>query len=537
MSSLELQAAYGYTKLNWHNINWSVCHRAVRSLQKRIVKALQRDNWRKVKRLSYLLTRSLAARALAIKRVTENSGKKTPGIDGKLWKTPQQKIDAVEKISQWYNYCPLPLKRIYIPKANNPNKKRPISIPILEDRSRQALHMQALQAISETLADPNSYGFRPKRQCADAIEQCFKVLCQKGSAVWVLEADIKGFFDNISFKWILENIPMDKQLLNQWLNCGFIDKNKFSATEKGVPQGGIISPIIGNMVLDKLETLIVGTRYHQKANNVYFVRYADDFIITASSKEYLEEIVLPKIKTFLKPRDVELSEEKTFITHINDGFDFLGQTIRKFPRKQGKNSKLQITPSKKSIKTIKTKIKDICNRSKGLSQHRLIDQLNPVIRGWANYHRHWQCSNAFSNIDSYIWKCVYRWSRKRHPNKTGWWVAARYFSEKNGYKWTFRDAAIDKNLIYCSQIAPSQHHIKITGSANPFCETWVDYFLERDVKLKARSVSNFKRKVLKRQNGICPNCQQTIEVKEEVDLHHNDENHSNNSIKNLIFLQ
>ncbi len=536
MGSLVLQAAHGGTELNWHSINWSGCYRAVKSLQKRIVKALQEGNWRKVKRLSYLLVRSLAGRTMAVKRVTENSGKKTAGIDGKLWKTPQQKAKAVEKIGQWKNYRPYPLKRLYIPKPNNPTKKRPLSIPTMEERGRQALYMQALQAIAETQADPNSYGFRAKRQGADAIDQCFKALRQKGSAVWVLEADIKGFFNNICFQWIVENIPMNKKVLNQWLQCGFIDNNTFHPTEKGVPQGGIISPIIGNMVLDGLEKLVKGTTHFQRTNHIHFVRYADDFIVMTSSKEVLEETIIPKIKAFLEPRGVGLSEEKTFITHISEGFDFLGQTIRKFPREKGKSSKLQITPSKRSVQKIKAKIKDICKSSKGLSQSQLIDRLNPVIRGWANYHRHSQCAETFAKIDSYAWERVYRWAKRRHPNKTGKWIASRYFSAKNGYKWTFRDRLLDKDLIHSLPAVPYQRHIKVKANANPFCEKWDEYFQKRAFKLKIRSVSTFKGRIVKRQKGICPVCQQLIQVDEEVDLHHKDENHDNDHIGNLVFL-
>jgi RNA-directed DNA polymerase len=236
MSRPERQASSDLMTITWHQINWAGCHRRVRSLQRRIVQAVQAGAWRKVKRLSYLLVHSFAARALAVKRVTENTGRKTPGVDGDLWDTPEKKADAIARIARWQCYRPLPLQRIYIPKKNG--KRRPLSIPAMVDRARQALYLQALQPIAETVADPNSYGFRPKRQCADAIDQCFNVLRQHTSATWILEGDIHGFFDNIAFSWIEAHIPMHKSVLSKWLRSGYIDHGALYPTTAGVPQGG-----------------------------------------------------------------------------------------------------------------------------------------------------------------------------------------------------------------------------------------------------------------------------------------------------------
>ena len=222
MSSLELQAFSGLATMAWHSINWAACHRRVRSLQRRIVQAVQAGAWRKVKRLCYLLVHSFAARALAVKRVTENQGKKTSGMDGELWDTPEKKAAGIERIGQWRGYRPVPLKRTYIPKKNG--KQRPLSIPAMVDRARQALWLQALQPIAETQADRNSYGFRPKRRCADAIDQCFKVLRQKSSAGWILEGDIEGFFDHIGFSWLEAHIPMNRRVLSKWLRSGFMER-------------------------------------------------------------------------------------------------------------------------------------------------------------------------------------------------------------------------------------------------------------------------------------------------------------------------
>jgi len=255
----------------------------VRSLQRRIVQAVLAGAWRKVKRLSYLWVHSLAARALAVKRVTENPGKKTPGVDGDLWNTPAKKANAVARLGRWQGYRSAPLRRVYIPKKNG--KQRPLSIPTLTDRARQAVYLQALQPVAETTADQNSYGFRPMRRCADAIDQCFKVLRQKSSATWILEGDIQGFFDHLRFSWIEAHIPMNRRILSQWLRRGFIDRGTLFPTTAGVPQGGIISPTVSNMVLDGLETVVHGSSWQRRVHNINYVRWADDFIVTASSRQ------------------------------------------------------------------------------------------------------------------------------------------------------------------------------------------------------------------------------------------------------------
>ncbi len=532
-SNLVLQATAGLEPQQWHSINWSACWRKIKSLQRRIVKAIQSGNWRKVKRLYYLLTHSFSARALAVKRVTENSGKRTAGIDRELWKTPKSKVKAIETIVYWQQYQPKPLRRIHIPKKNG--KKRPLSIPCMEDRARQALHLQALLPITETFADNNSYGFRPKRGCADALSQCFKVLYHKGASQWVLEADIKGFFDNIDFRWLVENIPMNQKVLKAWLHSGYVEKGNLFPSLKGVPQGGVISPALGNKVLDGLESLINGSSRFQKANKIHFVRYADDFIVTASNKEALEGVIMPKINHFLAQRGVALSPEKTKITHISDGFDFLGQTIRKHKTEKGLG-KLQVTPSKNSLKRIKTKINAVCKTSSGLSQKALIERLNPILRGWANYHRHSICSKAFSEVDTYVWTRVFRWGRRRHPNKTGQWIGNRYFTHRPKKRWTFEDKRTGKQLIRIARYFKFQRHIKVKAQANPFDAEWDDYFKQRNQKQVKKSSFGLRAKILKHCCWRCWVCWQPIQSDDELDLHHIDEDHLNNKLDNLQLL-
>jgi len=279
--------------MQWHQTDWSQAHRNVRRLQARIVKATQEGRWGKVKALQWLLTHSLSGKAIAVKQVTENQGKKTPGVDGETWSTPEAKTAAVKSLKR-RGYQPKPLQRVYIPKPNG--KLRPLGIPTMWDRAMQALYLLALDPVSETLADRNSYGFRKGRSTHDAIEQCFTTLNKGKSPKWVLEGDIQGCFDNISHEWMETNIPMDKVILRKWLKAGVIEKGKLFSTEQGTPQGGIISPTLANMVLDGLEERLTrAIRQKKKDGNVVFnpminlVRYADDFIITGSTPEVLEK--------------------------------------------------------------------------------------------------------------------------------------------------------------------------------------------------------------------------------------------------------
>ncbi len=312
--------------LAWHQINWRRAERTVRRLQARIAQATQAGKWGKVKALQRLLTHSLSGKALAVRRVTENTGKRTPGVDGVSWKTPEQKATAISRLRQ-RGYHPQPLRRVYIPKSNG--AQRPLSIPTMQDRAMQALYLLALDPVAETTADPNSYGFRTARSAADAIEACFIALCKNDRAEWILEGDIRSCFDRISHAWLLTHIPMEKPMLKKWLKAGYIEHHQLHPTEEGTPQGGIISSAIANMTLDGLERLLAchfpKTSRNGKRAKVNLIRYADDFCVTGSSKELLEEEVKPLVEQFMRERGLELSAEKTVITHIEHGFDFLGQ--------------------------------------------------------------------------------------------------------------------------------------------------------------------------------------------------------------------
>jgi len=442
----------GKLEVCWHQINWSEAHQHVRRLQLSIAKATREGKTRRVKSLQRLLTHSFHAKATAVKRVTENRGKATPGVDGQTWSTPDAKLQAISSLNR-KGYKPLPLKRVYIPKSNG--KMRPLGIPTMKDRAMQALYKLALEPVAETLADKNSYGFRPERSCADAIGQSFLNFRQKSSAQWILEGDIKSCFDEISHDWLMNNIPMDKGILRKWLKAGFIDRKKLFPTVAGTPQGGIISPILSNMALDGLE----GELKFPRRLKVNFVRYADDFIVTGTSKELLEQEVKPVIIRFLKERGLTLSEEKTKVTHIEEGFDFLGQNIRKY------GGKILIKPAKKNIKNLLEKVRKVLKAYMTARQEVVIRTLNPIIRGWAFYHQHQVASKAFSWADYQIWLKLWQWCKRRHPHKGRRWIKNRYFHKIGSRTWVFAvkrklsDGSTDYMKLYSAARTPIRRHV------------------------------------------------------------------------------
>jgi RNA-directed DNA polymerase len=348
--------AVSHLSIDWHSIHWNTVHETVRRLQARIVKATKGGTWHTVQALQHLLTHSYSGKALAVRRVTEHHGTNTPGVDQVLWTDPVSKAMAIQHL-QKRGYTALPLRRVSLPKSHG--KKRPLGIPTMQERAMHALYVQALGPIADTQADPHSYGLRKERSCADAMEHCATVLSHSTSAQWILEGDMRSCFDTISHEWLLAHIPMDTAILKTWLQAGYMDTSVLYETEDGTPQGGIISPVLANRTLDGLETVLrttypkVSSRVHGKKKQVHLVRYADDLIIPGHSKELLETEVKPLLVAFLQERGLALSEEQTRITHIEDGFDFLGQHARKY------HGQFLTRPSKTNVHTFLANIRKV----------------------------------------------------------------------------------------------------------------------------------------------------------------------------------
>jgi len=500
---------------DWDSIDWNNHVRIVRKLQLRIAKATQLKKINKVKRLQWILTHSFSAKLLAVKDVLQNSGSKTPGVDGIIIKTSEEKLALAKSLTR-RNYKPMPLRRIYIPKAGNKQKLRPISIPTIYDRAFQSLHTLALMPVSETTADINSYGFRPERSCADAIAQCFIALAKQIAPQYILEADISGCFDNISHKWMLENICTDTVILEKWLKAGFIDIDKWFATNQGTGQGGIISPVLCNMTLDGLADML--QCQFKKQKGICFVRYADDFIVTARSKDLLEQEIKPAVEDFLKERGLALSQEKTKITHINEGFDFLGQNVRKYSH-HGKQ-KLLIQPSKKNIHSFMEGIRQVFRKAHSLTQAQLIHILNPKISGWANYHRSVVSKRTFTKLDNFLWRSIYRWAKRRHPKKGYRWIIEKYFKSikenNNRFSCTeiLENGATVEFTLKLMAYTPIRRHTKIQGCAHPYDQKYDEYFERRtSEKWKHNSKRSTAKHIISSfQEDKCPCCKEQLTI-------------------------
>ncbi|MEQ5839703.1 group II intron reverse transcriptase/maturase [Paraburkholderia acidicola] len=471
-------SALSHAPDNWHAVDWRRVERNVRGMQIRIAKATREGDWRRVKALQRMLTRTLSAKLYAVRRVTQNQGARTAGVDRELWDSPESRWRAIGRLKR-RGYRPLPLRRVFIPKANG--KERPLGIPTMRDRAMQALYLLALEPVSESTSDPNSYGFRLNRSTADAMSQIFVVMARRSSSQWVLEADIKGCFDWINHDWLESHVPMDREILRKWLKAGLIYKGQLQVTEAGTPQGGIISPTLANVTLNGLERELVahlGAKFglaKAKKLKVNVVRYADDFVITGDSREVLESEVRPWVEAFLAVRGLQLSEEKTRITHIDDGFDFLGWNFRKY------SGTLLIKPSRKNVQTFYRKVADTISGNKTVKQEDLIRLLNPMLRGWAQYHSPVVAKQSYSRMESLVFFRLWRWSKRRHPNKNTDWVRRKYFHSAGSRHWVFAVPLVrddgSKGLLELYQLSGMaiRRHKKVKGDFNPFDPQWEQY--------------------------------------------------------------
>jgi len=505
---------------DWHSIDWMAVQQFVGKAQTRIAQAELGHDYRRVQRLQRSLTRSWQAKALAVRKVTENQGKRTSGIDRELWNTPDKKWKAVVCRLNSTRYRAKPLRRVWIPKSDG--RERPLGIPTMRDRAMQALFLLACEPAAECKADPNSYGFRKGRSTHDARQQLFVGLSQRASAQWVLDADIVGFFDNINHDWLLSHVHMNKRVLRTWLRAGVIDKAQLHATDMGTPQGGIISPLLANLTLDGLEREL--TRFLSTAMKavdlrkakVNVVRYADDFVVTGNSKEVLETVVRPWIEAFLRERGLQLHTGKTRIVHIADGFDFLGWNFRKY------GSKLLIKPSRKNVKAFYGKVKVVIDEHLSKPKATLVQTLNPILKGWARYHQGVVAKATFTKLDHQIlWK-LWRWGMRRHPRWSSGKVFQHYWDKTSG-RWDFWATAMDRwdepvqSRLYLLADTKIVRHKKVKGAFNPFDPRWEAYGETLRTERMSQDIWDAQRlKLWLNQIGRCAHCSAPFDFEDKA---------------------
>lgn len=516
---------YPSKKPQWTSTRWRKAESIIAKLQHRIAKATLEGDYRKIRNLQRLLVKSLSARLKAVRQCAqENKGKNTPGIDGELWTTPKLKLDGAFLLRK--RSKTKPLLRIYIPKKDG--SLRFLGIPVILDRARQALWNLALIPVIESTSDPVSYGFRPYRGCWDAHAQIKVVFSRKNSPQWILDADIRKCFDTISHDWLLENTPMETKVLKSWLKSGFLDAGKFFTTEEGTPQGGVISPTLSNHVLNGMYDVLrkafprkqvgISSERTSYSSQINLIRYADDFIVTGRSKRQLER-VQSILTEFLTPRGLELHPGKTQIVHINEGFNFLGWTFIK-----GKNGYLQRLISKDAQQFHKAKLRDLVKNSKNKPPSALIADLNPVIRGWCNYHR--CCSgiwSVWSKTNQYLHRLLWKWARNRHTRRSRLWIYDKYWKRVDK-RLTFV-APSDKNLTYYKMTPYKFTKLpirRLKGATNVYLTTNKEYvrkiWLQKQVDLEA----GLRQTLWRRQKGICPRCNSLLPGSGDnlTDIHH-----------------
>ena len=519
------------TTQRWETIDWQKANNEVKRLQSRIFVAKQEGKRRQLRRLQKLLFNSRANRLVSLKRVTlQNEGKNTPGIDNVVI-SKTERMGMIEKLANmnFNHYQPLP-KRVFIPKQNG--KVRPLGIPTVLDRCIQAMVKNCLEPEWEALFESTSYGFRPGRSTHDAISRIYNTLSVKKHGTnrknWILDAEIEGFFNNVCHDDILQkldNFPA-KHLVKKWLKAGYMEENKLYLTDKGTPQGGIISPLLANIALYELEKLLKTEPDHSgrvRGSRVY-VRYADDFVVLCSSLQEARKTQI-EISTWLKAKGLNLATNKTRIVHVSQGFDFLGLNIKQFKtnaKTKTKNTVLLIQPSKNSVKQIKQKLKKEWTFLRGKSIDTVLNRLNPIIIGWKNYFRKYEATKDFRKLDNWTYIKCRNYAYRMHPNKGKRWVYDKYFgnfvpSRKD--RWVFGNKQSGQYLTKFAW-ANIQRHILVKGYNSVYDPTLETYWSNRNISKFKETNTKSNIKVAQRQKFLCPVCKSTLYGKQNLAIHH-----------------
>ncbi|HEV3311096.1 MAG TPA: group II intron reverse transcriptase/maturase, partial [Chloroflexota bacterium] len=398
-------------RTEWSAVNWRCANRSVRNLRRRIFRATQAEDWKTVNGLQKLMLRSYSNRLVSVRRVTqENKGKRTAGLDKVLVTTPKARAELAESLRAYQPWRSRPTKRVYIPKANG--KQRPLGIPTIRDRALQSMVKNALEPSWEARFEGTSYGFRPGRSAQDAISRVYQLSLPTRRKKWVVDADIEGAFDNIDHEHLLRTIGLvpGRELVRQWLKAGYVDRGVFHPTDAGTPQGGVVSPLLANVALHGLGAAMGAGRA--------VVRYADDFVVFCESREDAL-VAIEDLNVWLDERGLKLSQEKTRVVHLTEGFDFLGFNVRLYPAPTTSRTgyKLLIKPSKASVRRIRTELGQEWRRLVGQPIGTVIRTLNPIIRGQANYFRTQVASETFASLDHWMYLRQFRWARRSHSTK------------------------------------------------------------------------------------------------------------------------
>lgn len=510
----------------WSAVDWRQTNRRVRNLRRRIFRASRENDYRKLRSLQKLMLRSRANALRSIRLVTQvNKGKLTPGVDKVIVKTAEAKAALIDSLLSHQPWRASPVKRVYIPKTNG--KLRPLGIPTILDRAMQAVVKNALEPEWEARFEPCSYGFRPGRGCHDAIGMIFTLARRDSRRGWVLDADIEGAFDNIGHGTLLAAIGdfPAKGLIRQWLKSGFMEGGVVHDTNSGTPQGGVISPLLANIAFHGMEAA-AGVKRISRGDNVgkrALVRYADDFVVFCETEEdaYAAKA---EIGRWLAPRGLRLSEAKTRVTHLTEGFNFLGFNIRHYPAPDTRAGyKLLIKPSREAIEKLKVRLIRDWRAMQGQNVSAVLTRLNPVIRGWTNYYRTVVSKRIFARLDNWMFDKEVRWAKQAHPKKPWYWLKRKYWGRLNPRrraKWVFGDAlhAPDKPLLKFSW-TPIERHVLVRGRAAPDDPDLVRYW-ERRNERRHQELSGRQRALARRQRGACPQCGETVHNDEPLHVHH-----------------
>lgn len=467
---------------DWKKIDWASVTQDVRQMQAELVQAERAGNERGVIYWQDRIVQSRAAKLCAVQHVTSTNGRYTPGVDGERWTTPEQKMQAVERLDA-RGYEPEPARRVMIPKDDG--RERPLGILTMHDRAMQALYLLALDPIAECRADPHSYGFRKYRSRVDAIQACAAIFAPKDGPAWVLEADIEACFDSISHDWLLRHVPLPKPLLRAWLRAGYVQHGQFQPTLKGLPQGGILSPVLANLALNGMEAMLT-TYFHQSPayqarSQIAVVRYADDFIVAGADKRMLHKEVHTLLANFLAERGMQFSERKTKLTQIQKGFDFLGYHVVVDTPLFGQR-RMRITPRPKSVQKLLTAVAETIDQQAAAEPAQLIQTLNLTLRSWAGHYTFLADRGpAFQHIDQEVFRLLLAWAKRRHPRKSKRWLLKTYWMPRTAQSPPV--FGLDNGPTLCQvQALPQTTHIPIDPVCNIYDPKWAAYLAQRDAE-------------------------------------------------------